>query len=269
MNWRLIWNKLRARALWPYWALRAWRFQFEPDCGHVCDWVYPYGFVPEDGCPVHDRYNWEETEGEMTEQHIPTRGEKMLDDLWGPEARSLAFEQKQNILNMLNAHLSQAERAGAEAVMAAEGQVHRVQLMVVLAVALLVVFVSAIGAVIYGKSAYNTQRVEVVQEPFFREGAPDLAAQFVAIEDPLTDPRTADVVIEVMGLVSEKDTSTYVQYSDVAFIEIQHADGPGGRASYTRTVVVVRWDFDKGAWKVVSSECQVQVGAPPTACDKK
>lgn len=23
-------------------------------CGNACGWIYPYGFVPEDGCPVHD-----------------------------------------------------------------------------------------------------------------------------------------------------------------------------------------------------------------------
>lgn len=22
--------------------------------GHNCEWVYPYGFVPEAGCPIHD-----------------------------------------------------------------------------------------------------------------------------------------------------------------------------------------------------------------------
>lgn len=24
------------------------------DCGNACDWVYPYGFVPEADCPQHD-----------------------------------------------------------------------------------------------------------------------------------------------------------------------------------------------------------------------
>ena len=23
-------------------------------CGNACAWVEPYGWVPEDGCPVHD-----------------------------------------------------------------------------------------------------------------------------------------------------------------------------------------------------------------------
>jgi len=22
--------------------------------GYWCEWVYPYGFVPEGGCPIHD-----------------------------------------------------------------------------------------------------------------------------------------------------------------------------------------------------------------------
>jgi hypothetical protein len=31
------------------------RYEDDPlDCGHVCDHVEPYGFVPEAGCPVHD-----------------------------------------------------------------------------------------------------------------------------------------------------------------------------------------------------------------------
>lgn len=25
------------------------------DCGYMCQYVEPYGFVPEVGCPVHDR----------------------------------------------------------------------------------------------------------------------------------------------------------------------------------------------------------------------
>ena len=32
------------------------------DCNHVCDWVYPYGFVPEADCPVHDNQFWFWTE---------------------------------------------------------------------------------------------------------------------------------------------------------------------------------------------------------------
>lgn len=50
------WNQVKARLLWPYWALRDWHQRyFEHSCGRLCEWVYPYGFVPEAGCPVHDR----------------------------------------------------------------------------------------------------------------------------------------------------------------------------------------------------------------------
>lgn len=28
---------------------------FEEGCGFECNWVFPYGFVPEAGCPVHDK----------------------------------------------------------------------------------------------------------------------------------------------------------------------------------------------------------------------
>ena len=39
--------------VYPYasWVrFRAWR-----RCDRLCDWECPYGFVPEAGCPVHDR----------------------------------------------------------------------------------------------------------------------------------------------------------------------------------------------------------------------
>lgn len=46
------WNMLKDRILRPYWR---WRNRFTPTtCGYGCDWVYPYGFVAEAGCPVHD-----------------------------------------------------------------------------------------------------------------------------------------------------------------------------------------------------------------------
>ena len=36
-----------------YWLFRS---KYTPcDCGYICDWVYPYGFVPEAECPVHDK----------------------------------------------------------------------------------------------------------------------------------------------------------------------------------------------------------------------
>ena len=30
------------------------KFVLTGDCGHACDWCHPWGWVPEDGCPVHD-----------------------------------------------------------------------------------------------------------------------------------------------------------------------------------------------------------------------
>ena len=30
-------------------------YLFNPQCGHECAYVEPYGFVPEDGCPIHDK----------------------------------------------------------------------------------------------------------------------------------------------------------------------------------------------------------------------
>lgn len=33
--------------------------RFVRDCGYACGWAYPYGFVPEADCPVHDKYPME------------------------------------------------------------------------------------------------------------------------------------------------------------------------------------------------------------------
>ena len=38
-------------------AWRLWvrvRYALTGDCGCACGWTYPYGFVPEDGCQIHD-----------------------------------------------------------------------------------------------------------------------------------------------------------------------------------------------------------------------
>lgn len=52
-NLRYRWNMFKAKLLRPYWE---WRSRnTPPDCGFGCDWVYPYGFVPEADCPVHDK----------------------------------------------------------------------------------------------------------------------------------------------------------------------------------------------------------------------
>lgn len=57
MNHSLLyrWNMFKARLVWPYWAWRKWLAQYQRPCGYECAWAYPYGFVPEDGCPVHDQ----------------------------------------------------------------------------------------------------------------------------------------------------------------------------------------------------------------------
>jgi len=40
---------------------RAWlldsclRFLFTGNCGNHCGYAHPFGFVPEAGCPIHDR----------------------------------------------------------------------------------------------------------------------------------------------------------------------------------------------------------------------
>ena len=48
-------NMKRARRLRHYWRFRSWLLRLFPQCDRECDWVYPFGFVPEDSCPVHDR----------------------------------------------------------------------------------------------------------------------------------------------------------------------------------------------------------------------
>ena len=30
------------------------KFVLAGDCGHACDWCHPWGWVSEEGCPVHD-----------------------------------------------------------------------------------------------------------------------------------------------------------------------------------------------------------------------
>ena len=50
---RNIW---RFPIVWFLWRLRVrLRYALTGDCGCVCEYAYPYGFVPECGCPIHDR----------------------------------------------------------------------------------------------------------------------------------------------------------------------------------------------------------------------
>lgn len=49
-------KSLRYSSLW-WWLYNTrsrLKFVLTGDCGHACDWAQPYGWVPEDGCPVHD-----------------------------------------------------------------------------------------------------------------------------------------------------------------------------------------------------------------------
>ena len=49
-------RKLRNLWWWSRWRAMKYRLRYvlKGDCGHECDWVQPFGWVPEDGCPVHD-----------------------------------------------------------------------------------------------------------------------------------------------------------------------------------------------------------------------
>ena len=52
-NPRYFWNVyIRAPILGPYWRWK--QLTFYCTAGYECDWVHPYGFVPEAGCPIHD-----------------------------------------------------------------------------------------------------------------------------------------------------------------------------------------------------------------------
>ncbi len=48
--------RLRYSRLWWWRNNTRYRLKFvlTGDCGHACDWAQPYGWVPENGCPVHD-----------------------------------------------------------------------------------------------------------------------------------------------------------------------------------------------------------------------
>lgn len=46
-DWRALLTKV-----W-YWLLNRWP-RVCHRLGYNCEWVYPYGWVPEGGCPVHD-----------------------------------------------------------------------------------------------------------------------------------------------------------------------------------------------------------------------
>ena len=49
---RLLYLLLNNRIRYLYIRLRY--KLYKQNCNYGCDWVVPYGFVPEAGCPVHD-----------------------------------------------------------------------------------------------------------------------------------------------------------------------------------------------------------------------
>ena len=48
-------KSLRYDSLWWWIHNTRYRLKFvlSGDCGHACDWCHPFGWVPEEGCPVH------------------------------------------------------------------------------------------------------------------------------------------------------------------------------------------------------------------------
>ena len=59
---RVLWHPAHKR-LWAFkerWRIRFQSFKYRPwrKCENVCGWVWPYGYVPEAGCPVHDPDEW-------------------------------------------------------------------------------------------------------------------------------------------------------------------------------------------------------------------
>ena len=50
---RYKWNTCLLRLLYIAWLVKRNK-GFECEAGRVCDYIYPYGFVPECGCPIHD-----------------------------------------------------------------------------------------------------------------------------------------------------------------------------------------------------------------------
>ena len=57
MSWKAPWwQQVRITVSWPFRRLAArWRYWRTGDCGMACGYVTPYGWVPEAGCPIHDR----------------------------------------------------------------------------------------------------------------------------------------------------------------------------------------------------------------------
>ena len=45
---------IRHPRYWLYNIRYRLKFVLSGACGHACDWCHPFGWIPEDGCPVHD-----------------------------------------------------------------------------------------------------------------------------------------------------------------------------------------------------------------------
>jgi hypothetical protein len=45
------------QAGWKVALFSVFRYAWWRRCEHACGWTFPYGFVPEAGCPVHDAHD--------------------------------------------------------------------------------------------------------------------------------------------------------------------------------------------------------------------
>lgn len=51
-----LWRRVYLRVMWPFWKLEGYiRYALTGKCGFACGYEEPYGFVPEAGCPIHDK----------------------------------------------------------------------------------------------------------------------------------------------------------------------------------------------------------------------
>lgn len=60
MRWRirrfLFCAPMISRVTWFLWRIRSRvQYRLTGDCGNVCGYEEPYGWVPEAECPIHDR----------------------------------------------------------------------------------------------------------------------------------------------------------------------------------------------------------------------
>lgn len=55
---------------------------YNVECEHVCAWIWPFGFVPENGCPTHDQPGRSPRDGRLWE------GVRRRIAIWWPVAAS-------------------------------------------------------------------------------------------------------------------------------------------------------------------------------------